>query len=97
LNVPGAELVIRTNLLGPMYAFEAVLPAMLARGSGHLVGNLERGVPERPADRGRLLREQGRLQRLPGESADLVAVPNVAVTAILPGFVRTEMTAKTQG
>src|SRR5262245_55908742 len=38
LNVPGAETVIRTNLLGPMYAFEAVLPEMLARGSGHLVG-----------------------------------------------------------
>jgi len=38
LNVTGAESVIRTNLLGPMYAFEAVLPAMLARGTGHLVG-----------------------------------------------------------
>ena len=38
LNIKGAEAVIRTNLLGPMYAFEAVLPGMLARGSGHLVG-----------------------------------------------------------
>src|SRR5262249_55700817 len=34
LNVDGAETVIRTNLLGPMYAFEAVLTVMLSRRSG---------------------------------------------------------------
>jgi NADP-dependent 3-hydroxy acid dehydrogenase YdfG len=38
LNVTVAEAVVRTNLLGPMYAFEAVLPSMLQRGDGHLVG-----------------------------------------------------------
>ena len=37
LNVPDAERAIQTNLLGPMYAFEAVLPDMLARGDGHLL------------------------------------------------------------
>src|SRR4051794_15015761 len=37
LNVPGAETVIRVNLLGVMYAIEAVLPAMLARGAGQVV------------------------------------------------------------
>src|SRR5690606_29984482 len=32
------EAMVRVNLLGAAFAIEAILPAMLARGRGHLVG-----------------------------------------------------------
>ena len=32
------EQQVRVNVLGPVYAIEAVLPSMLARGQGHIVG-----------------------------------------------------------
>jgi short-subunit dehydrogenase len=94
LNVSAAEMVIRTNLLGPMYAFEAVLPAMLSRGSGHLVGVSSiasfKGLPTAAAY----------CASKSGLSAYLESVrislrsKNIAVTTICPGFVKTEMTAK---
>ena len=55
-----AEQIVRTNLLGAMYCIDAVLPGMLQRGSGHIVGisSLAR-IPRSPRFR-RLLRKQGR-------------------------------------
>lgn len=92
LNVPAAETVIRTNLLGPIYAIEAVLPAMLARGSGHLVGISSvasfKGLPTAAAY----------CASKAGLSAYLESIrislrsKNVAVTTICPGFVKTAMT-----
>jgi short-subunit dehydrogenase len=94
LDVPAAERVIRTNLLGPMYAIEAILPAMLARGSGHLVGISSaasfKGLPTAAAY----------CASKAGLSAYLESIrislrsKNIAVTTICPGFVKTEMTEK---
>jgi len=94
MNVPGVEQMMRVNYLGVVYAFEAVLPGMLARGKGHLAA-----VSSLAAYKG-----------LPGSAgycASKAAVNNfceglrielaprgVAVTTICPGFIRTEMTAK---
>lgn len=96
LNVPGAEKVIRTNLLGPMYAFDAVLPTMLQRGRGHLVGVSSvaafKGLPGAAAY----------CASKAGLSAYLESVrisvrrQNIAVTTICPGFVRTAMTEKNE-
>jgi short-subunit dehydrogenase len=93
LNVPDVERMFRVNLFGVIYAIEAVLPAMLARRRGHLVG-----VSSLAAYKG-----------LPGQSgycASKAAVrvyleglrirlrgTGVAVTTVCPGFVRTAMTA----
>ena len=94
LNVLGAEKVIQTNLLGPMYAFEAVLPDMLARGNGHLVGVSSvaafKGLPTSAAY---CASKAGLVAYLESIRISLRA-KNIAVTAICPGFVRTEMTAK---
>lgn len=92
LNVPAAEMVIRTNLLGPMYAIEAVLPAMLARGSGHLVGISSvasfKGLPTAAAYSASKAGLSAYL-----ESIRISLRPkNIAVTTICPGFVKTEMT-----
>jgi short-subunit dehydrogenase len=94
LNVTGAERVIRTNLLGPMYAFEAVLPDMLARGSGHLVGISSvaafKGLPTAAA----YCASKSGLNSFLESIRISLRSRNIAVTAICPGFVRTEMTAK---
>ena len=96
LNVTGAESVIRTNLLGPMYAFEAVLPAMLARGTGHLVGISSvaafKGLPTAAAY---CASKAGLSAYLESVRISLRA-KNIAVTTICPGFVRTEMTARNE-
>ena len=91
-NVADVEKMFRVNVLGVVYAIEAVLPAMLARGRGHLAA-----VSSIAAYKG-----------LPGESgytASKAAVNNyleglriqlrgrnIAVTTICPGFVKTPMT-----
>lgn len=92
-NVEEIEAVIRVNLLGIVYAIEAVLPAMLERRSGHLAA-----VSSLAAYKG-----------MPGESAYCASKAAVSafmeglriqlrdrgvwVTTICPGFVKSEMTA----
>lgn len=92
LNIADVEQMIRVNLLGVIYAVEAVLPDMLRRGRGHLAA-----VSSLASYKG-----------LPGESAYCAtkAAVNaymeglriqlrkrgIAVTTICPGFVRTPMT-----
>jgi short-subunit dehydrogenase len=91
-NIADIERMIRVNLLGTIYAIEAVLPEMLERRQGHLAA-----VSSLSAYKG-----------LPGESgycASKAAVNSymeglrihlrdkgIAVTTICPGFVRTPMT-----
>jgi short-subunit dehydrogenase len=92
-NVDDIENQFRVNVLGAVYAIEAVLPDMLARRRGHIAA-----VSSLAAYKG-----------LPGESAycaskaalssfmDGLRVQlhgrGVAVTTLCPGFVRTPMTA----
>jgi short-subunit dehydrogenase len=91
-NLEEIEHTFRVNVLGVVYAFSAVMPEMLQRGSGHLAA-----VSSLAAYKG-----------LPGESAycaSKAAVNSyleglriqlrgrgVGVTTICPGFVRTPMT-----
>jgi short-subunit dehydrogenase len=94
LNVAGAEAVIRTNLLGPMYAFEAVLPDMLARRTGHLVGISSvaafKGLPGAAA----YCASKAGLNAYLESLRISLRSKKIAVSAICPGFIRTDMTAK---
>lgn len=92
MNVEQIEQMFRVNVFGVVYAIEAVLPEMLARGRGHIAG-----VSSLAAYKG-----------LPGEAAycaSKAAVSSyleglrihlrdrgIAVTTICPGFVKTPMT-----
>jgi short-subunit dehydrogenase len=92
VNVEQVEEMFRVNVLGMVYAIEAVLPEMLRCGRGHLAG-----VSSLAAYKG-----------LPGESAycaSKAAVNSyleglriqlrdrgIAVTTLCPGFVKTPMT-----
>jgi short-subunit dehydrogenase len=94
MNVPDVEAMMRVNFFGAVYAIEAVLPGMIARGSGHIVG-----VSSLAAYKG-LPGSAGYCASKAALSAYLEALrielraKGVAVTAICPGFVRTAMTAK---
>lgn len=86
------ERMMRVNFMGAVHAAEAVLPSMLARGSGHLVviGSLAGfggvgGAAAYAASKAALHRffESLRID-LDGRG--------VAVTVIAPGFIRTPMT-----
>jgi short-subunit dehydrogenase len=93
LNVEQMEQMFRVNTLGVIYAIEAVLPAMLQRGRGHLSA----------------VSSLGGYKGLPGESAYCASKSavnvfleglriqlrgkGIAVTTICPGFVKTPMTA----
>jgi short-subunit dehydrogenase len=92
-NVADVEKMFRVNVLGVVYALEAVLPQMLERGRGHLAA----------------VSSMASYKGLPGESgytSSKAAVnvfmeglrvqlrsKGIAVTTICPGFVRTPMTA----
>lgn len=94
MQVDNVETMMRVNFFGVVYSFEAVLPGMLNRGSGHLVA-----ISSMAAYKG-----------LPGSAgycASKAAVSTyceglrielrrrgVAVTTVCPGFIDTPMTAK---
>ncbi|HEX4824540.1 MAG TPA: SDR family NAD(P)-dependent oxidoreductase [Candidatus Polarisedimenticolaceae bacterium] len=88
------EDTIRTNLLGAVYAVEAVLPGMISRGAGHIVGISSlaayRGLPETQAYGASKAALNSFLEGVRAE----VRPRGVFVTTICPGFIRTPMTSK---
>ena len=92
LNIADVEATFRVNVLGVIYAIEAVLPGMLARRQGHLLA----------------VSSLAGFKGLPGESAYCASKAavnayleglrialrprGVAVTTVCPGFVATSMT-----
>jgi short-subunit dehydrogenase len=93
VNIDAVEETFRVNLLGVVYAVDAVLPAMLARGSGHIaaVSSLAayRGLPGDAAYCASKAAVNVYLESLRVQTRRR----GVAVTAVCPGFVRTAMTA----
>jgi short-subunit dehydrogenase len=87
------ERMMRVNVFGVCYAIEAVLPGMLARGRGHLVG-----VSSLAAYRG-LYGQSGygaskaALSTLLESLRVELRLRGIAVTTVHPGYVRTPMTA----
>jgi short-subunit dehydrogenase len=94
MNVPQVEATLRVNFLGVVYAIEAVLPGMIARRSGHVVGMSSiaafKGLPGAAAYCASKAAVNAYLEGLRIE----LRAHGVAVTAVCPGFVRTPMVAK---
>ena len=95
LDTSGLRAMLEVNVLGVAHAIEAILPGMVARGSGHLVG-----ISSVAGFRG--------LPWMPGYSASKAALSTylealrpalkrrgVRITTVCPGFVRTGLTAET--
>jgi short-subunit dehydrogenase len=93
LNVADLESMFRVNVLGVIYAFEAVLPEMLRRKQGHLAAISSLTAYKGFAD------EEGYCASKAAVNVFLeglrlhVRDHGVAVTTICPGFVRTPMIA----
>lgn len=86
------EAQIRVNLIGVANSVEAVLPAMLQRGSGHLVALSSlasyRGLPKML---GYCASKAGVSSLFEGLRVEL-APRGIAVTTICPGWIRTRLT-----
>jgi len=82
----------QTNFFGALYAFEAVLPAMLERGVGHLVGMGSlagyRGLPEAGAY---CASKSALLTAMESMRMDLRRF-GITVSVITPGFIKSPMT-----
>ncbi len=91
------ENVFAVNFMGVIYCIEAVLPDMLKRGRGHIsaVSSLAgwRGLPDNGAYSGSKAALTTVLESLRNE----LRPKGIAVSAISPGFVRSEMTDKDGG
>jgi short-subunit dehydrogenase len=92
MNVGQIENMFRVNLLGVVYAIEAVLPEMLKRRGGHLaaVSSIAsyKGLPGESAYCASKAAVNAYLEGLRIQLRD----HNIAVTTICPGFVKTPMT-----
>jgi short-subunit dehydrogenase len=93
-NVAESETVFRTNVLGMIYLFDAVIPSMIEKRSGHFAGVASvaglRGLPTGATYSASKAAMQAFLE---GSRIEL-APYNVAVSIINPGFVATPMTKK---
>jgi short-subunit dehydrogenase len=91
LMVDQVEETMQVNFLGVVYAINAVLPAMLMRGSGHIVGMASlvasRGIPYEAAYGASKAALGNYLESLrPG-----LRQRGIAVTTVYPGFVSTPL------
>jgi short-subunit dehydrogenase len=93
VNIADVEKMFRVNVLGVVYAIEAVLPDMLRRGRGHLaaVSSLAgyKGLPGESAYCASKAAVNIYMEGLRIQLRDR----GVAVTTLCPGFVATPMTA----
>lgn len=91
LAVERTEAIVRVNFLGVVYAVDAVLPDMIARGSGHIVALSSlagcRGMPFSAA----YSASKAALIMYLESLRPPLRRRGIAVTTILPGFVRTPL------
>ena len=95
LDVEGFRQMLDVNVLGVARTIEAVLPGMVARGAGHIVGISSvagfRGLPWMPGYSASKAALTTYLEAL----RPALKLRGVTVTTVYPGFVRTAMTADT--
>ncbi len=93
-HVVAVEQMVRVNLLGVVYAFDSVLPGMLARKSGHLVAVSSLAAYKGlPGSAGYCASKAAVNAYCEGLRIELRS-RGVAVTCVCPGFIDTPMTAK---
>lgn len=89
--------VIRTNLYGPFYLVQAVLPVMRARGRGNIV-NISSNVTQRfPAQYGVYTVSKTALDTLTRILSKEEGPNGIRVNAVAPGPIRTDMLAESLG
>jgi short-subunit dehydrogenase len=93
VNIADVEKMIQVNLLGAIYAIQAVLPEMLERRKGHLAAisslSAYKGLPGESAYCASKAAVNSYMEGLRIHLRD----KGITVTTICPGFIRTPMTA----
>jgi short-subunit dehydrogenase len=96
-NLDDAERIIRVNVLGMFYLFDATVPAMLARGSGRFAGIASiaglRGLPSASV----YSASKAAMQAFLEASRVELAQRGVGVTIVNPGWVETPIIDKYKG
>jgi NAD(P)-dependent dehydrogenase (short-subunit alcohol dehydrogenase family) len=85
--------VLRTNLLGPFLAIQAVAPHMVARGSGSIICTASVAGLRANAAGAPYSASKAGVISLVQTAADALAGTGVRVNAICPGLIETGMTA----
>lgn len=85
--------VIETNVLGAVYAIEAVLPDMLERGSGKIAGISSLASWLSFPVHGSYAASKAALSAILSGLRIELAPKGISVTTVCPGFIRTDMTA----
>jgi len=97
LNISGAEVVINVNLLGVLYAIEAVLPGMRTRKRGHIAALSSlasyKGLPSAAAYSASKAAVNAYMESLRIQHYGI----GVHFTTICPGFIRTPMIVENKG
>lgn len=92
LDTPGLRTMLEVNVLGVAHAIDAVLPGMIARGKGHLVGISSvagfRGMPWMASYSATKAAVWAYLEGL----RPALKRRGIRITTVFPGFVRTGMT-----
>ena len=92
-TVEDIELMVRVNVLGVVYAIEAVLPQMMQRRGGQIAAVSSSGAGRgMPGSSGYCASKAAVSTFLEGLRVQL-RDHNISVTTICPGFVRTDMTS----
>ena len=95
LDTASLRAMLEVNVLGVAHAIEAVLPGMIGRGRGHLVGISSvagyRGLPWMPGYSASKAALSTYLEAL----RPALKLRGVRITTVCPGFVRTGLTAAT--
>jgi NADP-dependent 3-hydroxy acid dehydrogenase YdfG len=92
LNTADVETMYRVNVLGVVYAVEAVLPQMLERGRGHIAAvSSQAGYKGLPGEWGYTSSKAAVINLMEGLRIQL-RDRGIAVTTVCPGFVKTPMT-----
>ena len=95
LDMAGLRTMLEVNVLGVALSIDAVLPGMIARGRGHLVGiSSVAGFRGLPWMAGYCASKAAVSTYLEGLRPALKR-RGIAITNVCPGFVRTGMTAQT--
>ena len=94
INIDDQELMIRVNLLGVMYAIEAVLPGMLERGTGHIAGVSSLAAYRAFPWSGAYCASKSAVNAYLEAMRIQLGGTGVRVTTVCPGFVDTAMIAE---
>lgn len=87
------DLVWQTNFRGAKLCAEAVLPAMIAQGGGHILFLSSYSALHPPFGQSAYAAAKRALLGLTQELAELHGPANIRVNSVLPGFLENRMTA----